>query len=71
MPVQEASDVADDAQVMEHGALDALDLAMHVHGRVHDDAEVAEGAHCMHADATNARSRLQRSVGDLVVRAQL
>ena len=31
VPVQEASDVADGADVMEHGALDALDLAMHVH----------------------------------------
>ena len=25
---------------MEHGALDVLDLAMHIHGEVHDDAEV-------------------------------
>ena len=61
VPVQVASDVADGAQVMEHGALDALDLAMHVHGGVHDDAEVAEGGHCMHSDPTNAHSRLQRS----------
>ena len=50
VPVQVASDVADGAQVMEHGALDALDLAMHIHGGVHDDAEVAEGGHCMHSD---------------------
>ena len=41
VPVQEASDVADGVRVMEHGALAALDLAMHVHGGVHDDAEVA------------------------------
>ena len=54
---------------MEHGALDALDLAMHVHGWVHDDAEVADGEHCMHSDPTNAHSRLQRSVGGLVVRS--
>ena len=53
---------------MEHGALDALDLAMHAHGGVHDDAEVGEGGHYMHADAANAHSRLQRSVGGLVVR---
>ena len=30
VPVQEVSNVADGPQVMEHGALDALDLAMHV-----------------------------------------
>ena len=56
---------------MEHGALDALDLAMHVHGGVHmhDDAEVVEGEHCTHSDPTNAYSRLQRSVGGLVVRS--
>ena len=28
-----------------------------------------EGRHCMHADATNAHSRLQRSVGGLVVQS--
>ena len=47
VPVQEASDVADGAQVMEHGALDALDLAVHVHDGVHDDGEAAEVEHCM------------------------
>ena len=67
VPVQEASDVADCVQVMEHGALDPPDLAMHVYGGVHDDAEVEEGGHCMHADATNAHSQLQRSVVGLVV----
>ena len=36
---------------------------------VHDDTEVAEGGHCMHSDATNAHSRLQHSVGGLVVRS--
>ena len=43
VPAQEASDVADGAQEMKHGALDALDLVMHVQGGVHDDAEVARG----------------------------
>ena len=62
VPVQVASDVADGVQVMEHGALDALDLAMHVHGGVYDNAEVAEGGHCMHSDPTNAHSWLQLSV---------
>ena len=69
IPVQEASDVADGVQVMEHGAIDNLDLARHVHGEVHDDAEVVEGGHCMHSDATNAHSWLQCSVGGLVVRS--
>ena len=67
VPVQETSDVA---EMMKHGALDALDLAMHVHGGTHDDAEVAEGGHCTHADATNAQSRLQRLMGGLVVRSR-
>ena len=69
IPVQEASDVADGVQVMEHGALDTLDLARHIHGGVHDDAKIAEGGHCMHADATDAHSWLQHSVGGLVVRS--
>ena len=55
--------------MIEHGALDTLDLAVHVHGGVHDDAKVAEGGHCMHIDSTKAHSRLQHSVGDLVVRS--
>ena len=69
-PVQEASDVADGAQVIEQGALDALDLAMHAHGGVHDDVKVAKGGHCMHADSGNAHSLLQRSIGALVVRSR-
>ena len=36
---------------------------------VHDDAEVAEGGHCMHTNATNAHSWLQCSVGGLVVQS--
>ena len=49
VPVQGASDVADGAQVMEHGALDALDLTMHVHGGIHDNAEVADRGKTLHA----------------------
>ena len=34
----------------------ALDLAIHVHAGVHDNAQVAEGGQRMHADVTNAHS---------------
>ena len=66
VPVQEASD---GAQVIKCGALDTLDLAMHIHGGFHDDTKVAEGGQYMHTDSANTHSRLQHSVGGLVVRS--